>query len=198
MPDLFNWGFVSAMIIFISGLFYIVPVWRGTIQRPVVTTWGLWLLVGLILFFSNLNAGARWDTIMFPILMGVVNPLIIFILALRNGRYQWTRLDTVCTIACIVTMIVWLTSQSPLVGIVGGIIADICAAGPQFDKNWRDPDDEPIMPWVMFLVASCISLLGVQQWGSDVSMWLYPVYMTLGSAFGMVFPLVYHRWLKTR
>jgi hypothetical protein len=151
--DFLNWGFVSALVIFISGLFYIVPVWRGTIERPVVTTWGLWLLVGVILFFSNLEAGARWDTIMFPILMGVINPFIIFILALRGGHYQWTRLDTICTIACIATLVWWQTSQAPLVGIVGGIIADICAAGPQFRKNWRDPEDEPILPWAMFLVG---------------------------------------------
>ena len=125
-----------------------------------------------------------------PILMGVINPAIIVFLSIRYGEYKWSKLDTVCVVVCVVTVIVWQTTQSPVLGILGGVLADMIAATPQVVKSWKDPKDEPVFPWAMFTFASALNILAVQEW--VVQYWLFPVYMTIMSSV-LVLPLVLAR-----
>ena len=139
---------------------------------------------------TSRKAGADWSTTLFPILMGVINPAIIVALSLRYGEYKWTRTDTACVIVCITTLIVWQATQSPVLGILGGVIADVIAAYPQLIKNWQDPKDEPVFPWAMFTIGSAVNILAVKEWKIDY--WLFPAYMT---AMGVVLTLplmLYH------
>jgi hypothetical protein len=188
-----NWGLLSALLIFVSGYPYMRAIYKRELERPVVSTWLLWLGIGTLLFVTSFQAGAHWGTTLLPILMGVINPAIIVFLSIRYGEYKWGRLDSVCVVVCIVTVIVWQTTQSPLLGILGGVLADVIAAIPQVIKSWKDPKDEPVFPWAMFSFASALNILAVEEW--VVQYWLFPVYMTVMSSV-LVFPLVLSR-IKT-
>lgn len=192
MKDFFgmNWGLLSAILIFISGYPYMRAIYKRELERPVTSTWCLWFGIGVLLFVTNLQAGANWKTTLLPILMGVINPAIIVALSLRYGEYKWNKLDTACVIVCIVTIIVWQTTQSPLLGILGGVIADAVAATPMIIKSWKDPKDEPVFPWAVFAFASSLNILAVEEWA--MKYWLFPVYMTTGSTL-IVLPLILHR-----
>jgi len=156
----------------------------------VVSTWFLWMVIGNLLLVSSYQAGAKVDGTLVPIILGAVNPTIIFFLSLRFGKYAWKRLDTVCVWVCICTVVVWQVTQSPLLGLIGGVVADIIAAVPQMIKNWRDPKDEPVFPWAMFTLGSALNVLAVQVWVFD--QWLVPVYMTV-TAGVLTVPLVLAR-----
>jgi hypothetical protein len=125
--------------------------------------------------------------------MGVINPAIIVVLSVKYGQYQWTKFDTAWVAVCVVTVIVWQTTQSPLLGIVGGVIADAIAATPQILKSWKDPKDEPVFPWAMFAFASALNILAVKAW--TLEHWLFPVYMTVGSTL-IVLPLIMYRFKR--
>lgn len=185
-----NWGTVSAILIFVSGFPYMKAIYERELERPVISTWCLWLGIGVIFFVTNLQAGATWGTTLLPILMGVINPAIIVVLSIRYGEFKWDRRDTICVIVCIVTIIVWQTTQSPILGMLGGVIADAVAATPMYVKSWMDPKDEPLFPWAMFAFASSLNILAVNEW--EVKYYLFPVYMTVGSLV-IVLPLVLHR-----
>ena len=163
---------------------------KRKVERPVTSAWLLWYGIGALLFDTSREAGADWDTTLFPIFMGVVNPMIITFLSLGYGQYKWTRLDTGCVIVCIVTIIVWKTTDSPLLGILGGVIADATAATPVIKKSWTDPKDEPVFPWAMFALGSAVNMFAVEKW--VLKFWLFPVYMTVGSVI-MTIPLVLYR-----
>ncbi len=195
MKDFFgmNWGLLSALLIFVSGYPYMLAIYKRELERPVVSTWILWLGIGMLLFVTSFQAGAHWGTTLLPILMGVINPAIIVFLSIRYGEYKWSRLDTVCVVVCVVTVIVWQTTQSPVLGILGGVLADMIAATPQVIKSWKDPKDEPVFPWAMFSFASALNILAVEEW--VIQYWLFPVYMTIMSSV-LVLPLALAR-LKT-
>ena len=192
MKDFFgiNWGMLSAALIFVSGYPYMRAIHKRTLERPVTSTWCLWLGIGILLFVTNFQAGAKWETTLLPILMGVINPAIIVVLSLRYGEYKWNKLDTLCVIVCIITIIVWKTTESPSLGIVGGLMADAVAATPIFIKSWKDPKDEPLFPWAVFAFASSLNILAVEKWTMD--RWLFPIYMTIASMI-IVLPLVLYR-----
>jgi hypothetical protein len=188
-----SWGLLSAILILISGCPYMWAIYKRKIERPVISTWILWLGIGTLLFWASVKVGTKWDATMLPILMGVINPAIIVFLSIRYGEYKWSKLDTVCVVVCVVTVSVWQTTESPVLGILGGVLADMIAATPQVIKSWKDPKDEPVFPWAMFAFASALNILAVQEWVVDY--WLFPVYMTVMSSL-IVLPLVLARLKK--
>lgn len=166
-------------------------IYTRKIERPVVSTWMLWLGIGILLFATSLEAGAKWETTLLPIVMGVINPAIIVALSVRRGKYVWTRLDIACVVACLATIAIWQTTESALLGIVGGVIVDAIAAIPQVRKNWKDPGDEPVFPWTMFALGSAMNILAVEEW--VLKYWFFPVYMTLMSSLLLALPLILYR-----
>jgi hypothetical protein len=189
-----SWGLLSAILISVSACPYIWAIYKRKIERPVVSAWILWLGIGALLFVTSFQAGARWGTTLLPILMGVINPAVIVFLSIRYGEYKWGKLDTVCVVICVVTVIIWQTTESPVLGILGGVLADMIAAIPQVIKSWKDPKDEPLFPWAMFSFASALNILAVGEW--VIQYWIFPVYMTIMSSM-LVIPLVLFRF-KTR
>jgi hypothetical protein len=172
-----NFGLISAILIATSGIPYMWAIYKRELKRPVISTWILWSIIGILLFIANLQSGAKWSTTLWPIFMGVVNPIIILTLSIRYGDYSWNRLDSSCMVVCVVTMIIWQTTESPLVGVIGGVVADALAAAPQVVKSWKDPRDEPLFPWMLFTIGSALNLLAVEEW--ILRLWLFPVYMTI-------------------
>ncbi len=186
-----NWGLISAVLIFLSGYPYVRGIIDGSISKPVTSTWLLWLGIGILLLITNYQAGARWDTTLLPVLMGVINPAVFLVLSLRYGEYKWTGIDTTCVIICLIAVIVWQTTGSAVLGLIGVIIADVVAALPQVIKNWKDPKDEPFLPWTVFTFASGLNILAISEW--TIGKALFPVYMTVFSALALTLPVVLHR-----
>ena len=190
-----GWGIISAGVTSVSSFFYMKAIYTRKLQKPVMSTLSLWLIIGVILFLTSVQSGARWDTTLFPILMGVINPAIVIVLSLRYGQYTWEKIDTMCTCICCITILVWQVTESALLGLFGGIIADVFATAPMVVKSWRNPQDEPIFPWITFALASALNILAVKEW--EISHWLFPVYMTI---MGLVisFPLVINYFKKIK
>lgn len=90
------------------------------------------------------------------------------------------------------TVVVWQTTQSSLLGILGGILADIVATAPMVIKSWKDPKDEPIFPWAVFAFGSSVNLFAVDEW--VIKYWLFPVYMTaMGTLITIPLILYYYK-----
>lgn len=167
MQEIFGipFGWISGLLIFVSGAPYMWLVLTRKVARPVTSTWVLWFGIGVLLFIASIKSGAKWDSTLVPIFMGVVNPGIIVLLSLRFGQYSWTRLDSLCVVSCIATItFFWRLTDDPVIGIVGGVTADVLAALPQLIKAWKDPHDEPVFPWAVFAIASAINILAVDEW----------------------------------
>lgn len=179
MDSFMTWGAFSALLIFASGSYYMWGIVSGEIKRPIMSTWFIWSIIGLIFLLSYYEAGAKLDTTLPAAWMGFINPLIIFLLALKYGQKGWTQLDTWCIAVCAVGVISWQLSKSPMVGLLSAIVADSMGAIPQIRKSWTDPDDEPWFPWTCFCVGSGINILALESWALEHS--LYPLYMTIGS-----------------
>lgn len=190
MDTIFTWGTLSGLLIAISGFSYMRGVYRKTVARPVISAWGIWAGLGILFLLTYYDAGARMDTTLPAAWMGFINPLIIVILSIRYGKRGWTRLETWCVAICIVTVIVWQSTDSAVLGLAGAVIADSMGAIPQIKKCWTDPDDEPWFPWTCFCVGSAVNMLSIETW--EVGQYLFPIYMTAGS-FLIAVPIIVRR-----
>lgn len=195
MSQYLTWGALSALLIVVSGVPYMWGIYRRTVPRPVLSAWGMWAVLGGLILLAYYDVGARMDTTLPAAWLGFINPIIILILALRYGKRTWSKLETVCVIVFVLTVVAWKTFESPVVGLAGGLIADAMGAIPQIRHNWRRPQDEPWFPWTMFCIASGVNLLSVEKW--EFGYYLYPVYMTIGSALIVSPVLLYHYRLWT-
>lgn len=197
MKDFFGigWGWVSFALNLVSGVTYMRDIYTRKIEKPVVSTLFLWWVIGAILFVASIKLGTKWDTTLPPILLGAISPGIILLLAVRYGDYNWNTFDSWCAGACLTTLFVWQATDSPLLGMLGGLIADIIAATPMAIKSWKNPKDEPIFPWALFTFASAVNILAVEEW--IPKQWLFPVYMTI-MGFIITSPLIFYRLKKFR
>ncbi len=195
MDTVLSWGALSALLIAISGIPYMWGIYKRSVPRPVLSTWGIWAVLGLLLLITYYEAGARNDTTLLAAWMGFINPVIIFVLALKYGEFRWTRLETMCVIFCVVSIVVWKTTGDPLLGLIGGLVADAMGIIPQIRHTMKSPADEPLFPWGLFCIGSAVNLLGVVDW--KLAHYIYPVYMTVGSLL-IVLPILTHRLLVSK
>jgi hypothetical protein len=201
MENYFTWGFLSALLIAISAVPYAWGIYKHTVPRPVLSAWGIWAALGGLLLLTYHDSGATMETTLPAAWMGFVNPLIVFALAWRYSERSWSRLETWCVIAFVITVIAWKTSDLAIIGLAGGIIADSMGAIPQIKHTWKAPKDEPWFPWTLFCIGSGVNLLGVEKWGwgmEELGYSLFPLYMTIGS-LTIVTPILLDKFgLRTR
>ena len=197
MEILFSWGALSALILFLSVLQYIWGIYQRSVPRPLLSTWAMWAILGYLLLRAYEGTGAEIDTTLLAAWVGLINPLLVVatVLVCRYGELTWTRFDTKCALIFIATVIGWRTLDNPLIGLLGGIVADLVSAIPQIRKNWQEPHDEIWYPWTVFCIGSGINLLAVAHWElsfEGIGYWLYPIYFFVGSG-SIAIPVVLHR-----
>lgn len=119
--------------------------------------------------------------------------MVLVILLRKHGAIGWSRTDTWCAFACVITVALWQTTNSAILGLVGAMVADIIAGIPQVLKNWKSPHEEVVLPWLMFSIGNALNLGSVPNW--DSTLWVYPVYMAVMS-FLIVLPVIVYRVKK--
>jgi hypothetical protein len=180
MPSIYVILGLTAGIIGIAGYIpYIISIIRGN-TRPNRATWFIWTLIGGVLacsYFVTGNSGAIWLPIGY-----FVGPLIVAILSLFYGYSEWTKLDTFCIVAALLSLIPWIVSDNATMTLFINLFIDSFGAVPTIVKTFRDPDSEDFFSWFIFFVANTMEVFAVSHW--DIS-GIYPIYLFLlaGSIF---------------
>lgn len=74
-----------------------------------------------------------------------------------------SRMDTFCAAIGIGTVLVGFVTNDPLVTIIGCVGANSIAALPTLVATWKDPRNEPLVAWLLWVVGSIIFLSALQQ-----------------------------------
>jgi hypothetical protein len=167
-------GFIGALIIAISALYYFVDILRGR-TRPQRTSWAVWATVGVLGFGVTHEGGAgpgAWAA-------GVdaVACAVTFTLSLhpRYGKSGGRRLDPLLAVIGLVGVALW--RWGPL-GMDG---AALCAVGceipavwPTLREAWRRPGQESLLSWSVDVAGHVLALAAVAQ--VSLAALAYPVY----------------------
>lgn len=161
---------------------YIIGILKGE-TRPNIATWFIWTIVGGLLAFSFLESGGDLHNAWLP--FGYfIGPFIIAILAIRYGYNTWSRLDILCLIAAIISIIPWLTINNPSYTLIINIFIDAVGAIPTLIKSWKEPETEDFTAWTIFFIANTIQLLATEVWNISSTYTVY-LFLLAGSIFAM-------------
>lgn len=172
---------IIAGILAISGYVpYIISILKGK-TRPDRATWFIWSIVGGLLAFSYLATGdpkAIWLPLGY-----FLGPFITFLLSIPYGYSKWSRLDTICVIVTIFSIIPWILSKNAELTLIINVILDATGAIPTLIKTYHEPETEDLTAWVTFAIANTLQLFAITEW-MDISV-IYPIYLFFLAA-GMV------------
>jgi hypothetical protein len=121
-----------------------------------IATWGLLTFLNSAVFMAALQAGERFPWLPLGYATGAA---ITTFLTLFHGTWNWGKVETVCCIATVLSLFGWLAS--PAIALVGAIGAMCIALVPQAVAFWKDASGQPALPWVLFSIASVVSLTDV-------------------------------------
>lgn len=166
-------GIIAGILSLAGYIPYIHDILYGS-TRPNRSTWLIWTLVGGLLAASYIAKGDL-NSIWMP-LAYFIGPMVIAILSLRYGYAKWTRLDTICVIAALVSLLPWLIAHDVTLTLIINLIIDIAGAIPTLVKTYREPKTEELFSWFIFFIATIVQFFAIRMWNIAA---LYPVYLFL-------------------
>lgn len=176
-------GVIAGILAILGYVPYIISIFRGK-TRPNKATWIIWTLIGGLLAFSYLVEGDK-NTIWLP-LGYFFGPFIVAILSFRYGYSEWTRIDKICLVAALISIVPWLLLDDAMATLLINVLIDAMGAIPTLIKTYREPETEDLTAWSIFLVANTIQVFAVSEWNLAAT---YPIYLFVLAAFMVLFIL---------
>ena len=167
---------VSTTLLLIISPLYLRQSLRGDVD-PHPTTWGIWsalAVLGLVATGAGHGSGAL------PTLVVTAGlQLAIFAVALRRSTSATCTLDLWLLVPAAIGMAVWVSTDAPIAGAIGVVVADLCGLIPTVRKVWADPGSEPPVLWLIGGIAFVVACLAVRP--ATAGGLVYPSYLALGN-----------------
>jgi hypothetical protein len=149
---------ISTLLALTSPIFYIHSILKGK-TKPHRTTRFILLLDTLLstaaLYAVN-DRVAIW-------LAGVsaLQAIVLFILSIKYGMGGWAKSDIACLLIALGGIVLWQTTDNPLLALWASILADFVGMIPALIKTWRFPHLETWTFFAMDTVAGIFTMLAI-------------------------------------
>jgi|SRR3989344_839620 len=192
MPDIKTViSLIAVLLTFIAYVPYIRDTLKGK-TTPHVYTWFIWALVTAIAFGLQVSAGAgvgSWVT--FAVVLACST---VFILGLRNGKKNITKVDTMFLFLSFIALFFWLIAKQPVLSIILVSLIDMLGFIPTIRKSWNKPYSETLLSYEINTFRHGISILALQQY--NIVTWLYPVTWTIANGLFSLMLIVRRRQVR--
>ena len=138
-------GMIAGVIAFLAYIVYIISIFRGK-TKPNRATWWIWAFMGLVVGLSYYASGAE-NTIWVPF-VEFIEPFSIALLSIKYGEGGLeNKTDLICLFGAIVSIILWIIFDNPVVAIVINLAVDSFAIIPTIKKSYLRPEGEDFWAW---------------------------------------------------
>jgi hypothetical protein len=172
---------VTIIAITISLIGYI-PYIRDSLigkTKPHVISWFTWALVSYLAFaIQFFNEGGVGSFV--NLFMGVVCS-VLFIIGLRYGTKNITKIDWIAFILALIAILLWLVVKQPLLSIILVVFIDLMSFLPTLMKGWRDPKSETPITFAFSGIKNGLSIYALESF-SLINV-MYPAYSLLANLF---------------
>ncbi len=130
--------------------------------HPHTFSWLIWTLVVGLGFLGQVsdNGGAgSWSTG-----VGALLCLIVFIGSLKTGGKTITRLDWFCLMACLVGILAWINTDTPLWTTLIITAVDTIALVPTFRKAYHKPFEETSSVYFVSNIKLILSIIALENY----------------------------------
>lgn len=168
-------GMVAGAIALLAYVVYVISIFKGG-SKPNRATWWIWAFMGLILALSYDLSGAT-NTIWVPY-VEFLGPFTIALLSLKYGEGGLNnKTDLLCLLGAVVSVILWIVFDSPLVALITNLTIDSFAIIPTIKKSYLRPEGEDFWAWFGTGVADSLNMFAVERF--TFAILVYPIYMLL-------------------
>lgn len=166
-------GIIAGIIALLAYIVYVISILRGK-SKPNRATWWIWAFMGLVLALSYKSSGAV-NTVWVPY-MEFLGPFIIALLSVKYGEGGLnSKTDLICLFGAILSVILWIIFDSPVVALVTNLAIDSFAIVPTIKKSYLRPEGEDFWAWFGTGVADSLNMFAVERFSFAIL--IYPIYM---------------------
>ena len=144
--------------------------------RPNVFSRVVWLLLAVISTAGVVASGSGSGAV---VLAGVflAGNAVICLLSVWKGTRGVGRLEYVCLAILVLSALVWVLFDAPVVSLAMSLLAHLVGGAPTYHRAWQRPGSESAGFWSLFFIASVLSLLATL--GEPAQALLFPLYFVL-------------------
>lgn len=168
---------IGAIVQLAGALSYIRNIVRGT-ARPNKVTWLFWAIAPISAAAFAVMNGAEWEAL--PVFMSGFGPLLIFCTSCVYKRAYWAieRTDYLCGCCAALALVLWWTTNDPVLVIAFAIASDAIPIIPTIVKAWKFPESEHAGPFMAGLFSALLGFTAIQTWNvASVAFLAYLVFM---------------------
>lgn len=179
---------LSIIVGFISPLIGISSViWGGF--RPQRMTRLLIFLLSLLFVGTLLAQGDRNG--IYIAVAQLFGSLVILLLSIRKGVGGWSPLDRIVLLLTLLSLVVWKTTDNPLLGLIMSTVTDFIGFVPTIVKIWHLPESEEWKFYMSDVVSSSLSLMSLTSY--TLATTTFPSYILFINALGVAL-ILGRRW----
>lgn len=171
-----NFVYLGLLLIFLGEVSYLIQTIQGKVQ-PNRTTWFLWTVAPLIIFFAQIKQGVGLHSFL-AFIVGVI-PLLTLIASFYNKKAYWktTRLDLFYGFLSIFGLFLWFITGVGNLAIILNIFADLIGSIPTVLKSFKKPESESAFAYGIIGAGSLITVLTIREWNFQT--YGFPIYIFL-------------------
>jgi hypothetical protein len=115
---------------------------------------------------------------------------VIFLLSFRFGTKDITRFDVVFLALALISLVLWLVADQPVLSVVLIVATDVFGMVPTVRKSWHEPYSETLVMYQITTFRHALSFFALEQ--INILTALYPVaWVAANGAFSAM--LMYRR-----
>lgn len=148
------------IVITILGLSsYIIGLWKILINQYSPSTFSrvVWVLLAVNSFSSVALSNSSQASLLLAAI-SLAGNIAICIASFWKGTKEMGQLEYVCVALLILSGLVWIFFNAPLVNLGISLLAHFIGAGPTYKKVFRNPHSENMAFWLLFFLASVLSI----------------------------------------
>jgi hypothetical protein len=184
-----KFDFVIFVVTIIAYIILIVDIIKHDGISQNFFTWSLWAILDGILFITTYAEKAT-DL---PIIAGcVLGSFFVAIVLLFVKKIKWTKNESWILSLVIITVFIWLWSESNVVGIISAVTAEILAGIPLMKASWKTPGSRlTLVSYLFFIISYVLSLFNSPNW--DIENILFPLAFLIYSVGDT--PPLFKKWI---
>lgn len=172
-------GFAAVVLTLVGYIPYFYSILQKK-TKPHLYSWIIYALDAGIIFALQITHGAGVGAI--SVLAVAIMCLIVIALTLRNREKQdITKTDKAFSLLAIISLLLWLFVQQPLLSSILIMIVDISGFAPTVRKSWYKPYSETPVFYAINILRFALTLASIQQYSIITA--LYPSVWLLGNTF---------------
>ncbi|MFA5994873.1 MAG: hypothetical protein WCW27_03225 [Patescibacteria group bacterium] len=167
-------GIISSFLTISGAIVYIINILKRK-DKPAKAAWVIWTLISALLLVSyiatNVPASA-WQAFDIKKILGILPPVYfaisvllgnaaVMVLALKYGQAGWKKIDKICLVGALLSMVVWYLSGSAFIALLMNLTMDAFGVINLIYSCYHNYSQENIIAWILFSVSAFIAVLAI-------------------------------------